>query len=540
MLAGKIGYFRASFDPRNLPGLVAYWPMSEDASLTNAQALDVSGNGFHLTSSGALSNPGRALRGRLLAAQGGQWNPSSARLSRGSWNTTPQWDANATGWSVAFWLFTDLTNNTQGTSSTAAIINFSTVASAVAESVRFGGGTPANGFAAISSRCYFTDNTFLSYASGVNITGGMTSITPQGQWTHMAFVADPATRTYTMFVNGVARTPIAYTADKVLSSFSSGIPCLMQWPGTIDEVVVYNRAISASEVLRLAGVPLSASSPSTLHPECRSWISRVLSNGGTVSTTTATAVNDFCAAIDAAGIRDRFFRLNLFAGTGLSAALVPLFRGPSLGGTQWGNSTDTNFNIVSGDYAETGTGGGLNGGSTKYLATGLAPNAAGISAFNTHLAFYSRVQNTLNACPIGGFGGGGPQSTWQMLAQGQFNAFFYRSGGASNSGIENVAWSGANRSGHIMAVRSGANAAKLYRNGTDLAVTATTTNSNVWTSQDVFPLFVFGRNNVGTADQLGYTQKLQCYSAGLSMTDAQASAYFTAVQAFQTALGRQL
>ena len=276
----------------------------------------------------------------------------------------------------------------------------------------------------------------------------------------------------------------------------------------------------------------------TAHPEAAGWRTRVIANGGSVSATTFTAVETFCRAIDTAGIRDRFFRLNLFAGTGLSAALVPLYRGQSLGGTQWGNSTDTNFNIVSGDYAETGTGGGLNGGSTKYLATGLAPNAAGISAFNTHLAIYSRAQITTNANAIGGFGGGTPQSTWQMLAFGGLSLIFYRSGGASNCGIEGVTWSGANRSGHVMAVRSASNAAKLYRNGTDLAVTANTTNQNVWTATDVAPLFVFGRNNAGTADQLGFTGKLQSYSAGLSMTDAQASAFSSAMIAFQTALSR--
>lgn len=276
----------------------------------------------------------------------------------------------------------------------------------------------------------------------------------------------------------------------------------------------------------------------TAHPEALAWQTRVIANGGTVSASTLAAVSNFCNAIQSAGIRDRFFRLNLFCGTGLAAALVPLYRGQSLGGTQWGNSTDTNFNIVSGDYAETGTGGGLNGGSTKYLATGLAPNAAGISAFNTHLSFYSRAQITTNANAIGGFGGGGPQSTWQMLPFA--TSVFYRSGGSSSSGIENASWSGAARSGHLLAVRSASNSAKLYRNGTDSGFAATTTNQNVWTATDVAPIFVLGRNNSGTADQLGFTGKLQSYSAGLSMTDAQAASYYTAMQAFQTALGRQL
>ena len=108
------------------------------------------------------------------------------------------------------------------------------------------------------------------------------------------------------------------------------------------------------------------------NPETLDWITRVYANGGTVSTSTANAVDAFCNAIDAAGIRDRFYRLNLFAGTGLNAALVPLYRGPSSGGTTYGNATDENYNFIPGDYTLTG---GLNSGASntsKYLATGLA------------------------------------------------------------------------------------------------------------------------------------------------------------------------
>jgi hypothetical protein len=115
------------------------------------------------------------------------------------------------------------------------------------------------------------------------------------------------------------------------------------------------------------------------HPEAQAWRNAVIANGGTVSGSTLTAVNNFCRSIDAAGIRDRFYRLNLFAGTGLPAALVPLYRGQSLTGTQFGNTTDTNNGpFVSGDYAETGASGGLtSNGTSKHLNTGLKADALG-------------------------------------------------------------------------------------------------------------------------------------------------------------------
>jgi hypothetical protein len=266
----------------------------------------------------------------------------------------------------------------------------------------------------------------------------------------------------------------------------------------------------------------------------------VLANGGTVTSTTLKAVSDFCTNIDkTAGLRACFYRLNLFCGTGLEACLVPLYRGTSRTATQWGNTTDTNGNFASIDYVETGSTGGLTGnGSTKRLATGIDPVTAGLSHDNTHMSWYSRAQVTANASVVGAFGGGVTQPTWGALLFGGLSQIYYRSGGASNCGIEGATWSGANRSGHLIALRNGSDA-KVYRQGADLNLTVTVTNTNTWASASPGAPFVFARNNAGTADQF-LLATLQGYSMGTAMTATQASAYYTAMQTFQTALGRQL
>jgi hypothetical protein len=533
MLSAKIAYFRPTgFDPRDLPGLVAYWPMSEDATLTNAQALDVGGSGFHLTSSGAVSNPGRNGSGRLLSASGTQWNPTPARLFRGSYNATPQFDANVAGWSIAFWVFTDLTYGTQGTGSTAAVIAFNTIASAGADIPRFSGGQPANGFASVSSRCYFTDNTFVSYQTGINIPGGLTSVTPNGQWTHLAFVADPVTRTYTMYVNGVARTPVTYAAGKTLSSFSSGMPCTIVWPGTIDELVVYNRAITASEVQRLAGVPLAPSAASTLHPECRSWISRVLSSGGTVSETTAAAVNNFCDAIDSAGLRDRFYRLNLFCGGNLSACLVPLYRGPSLGGAQFGSATDTNVNFTLASYVETGSTGGLLGnGTSRYLNTGLNASVIPDLSQSGHLSVYAA--GTFSAqIALGVYTFTNPPLVITHESEIQLAATVANTFINSNANGQTPSYTSPV---FVVGSRTSATNHIGYANG--VAGTAVTTNANF--ANPAQPFFVFARNQNG-APVVHFGQRLRSYSIGLGMTGAQVTAFNTATQALQAALGRNV
>jgi hypothetical protein len=295
-----------------------------------------------------------------------------------------------------------------------------------------------------------------------------------------------------------------------------------------------------------------AMSPRLLRPrassgyglDARDWQSRVVANGGTVSASTMKAVDTFCKTIVTAGIRDRFYRLNLFAGTGLSAALVPLFRGPSLGGTQYGNTTDTNNNFVSGDYVETGTGGGISTGAanaTKTLDTGLVPFNAGMVHTDSHGAFYSRQGNTSTGAVMASTRAVAGSEHFQFFINGVSGSVtqIFRSGGSSNSGFETVA---ALRTGHIIAQRSGGTGS-LYRNGTNQNATSATTNATTWSTGFPAGIRIYGRrfinNTTEVTDQFMSTT-LQGYSIGVAFTDSQASSYYTAMQALQTELGRQL
>jgi len=280
------------------------------------------------------------------------------------------------------------------------------------------------------------------------------------------------------------------------------------------------------------------------HPEASDWRSRVIANGGTVSGSTLTAVSNFCRSIDAANIRSRFYRLNLFCGTGLSAALVPLYRGQSPAGSQFGNTTDTNENFVSGDYTETGTSGGLGTGatnSTKSLDTGLVPFNAGMLHTDTHMSFYSRNGNTSTGSVMAAANAVTSTQHWQWFLNSTSGplSVFYRSGGPASSGFDGVEASA--RTGHLVAQRSGSSAA-LYRQGVNANVGTNTTNAVSWGTGLPPAIRVFARRFAQpglTTDQFISTT-LQSYSLGLSFTDAQALAYHNALQAFQTALGRQL
>ena len=262
----------------------------------------------------------------------------------------------------------------------------------------------------------------------------------------------------------------------------------------------------------------------SIHPEAADWANRVRTNGGTVSGSTLNHVSRFCRQIDAAGIRDKFYRLNLFCGTGLNACLVPLYRGPSLGGTQYGNVTDTNNGpFVSGDYAETGASGGLQGnGSSKRLDTGLSGSE--LSPGNRHLSAYEIVNATTTYSPallsgnaLATMHGLGPWTSADTIAYRTFNAVAGNITAAKNTGY----WLGNDTS---------TTASVLYRNGSSVA---SATGQNAGGSGNT-EYSIFGRPGEYSEARIGG------YTIGISITAEQVLSLYNAMQVFQTALGRNV
>ena len=187
-----------------------------------------------------------------------------------------------------------------------------------------------------------------------------------GTSSHTVASETPANANYYVF--GTNNSGLANATDARLAFYSIG--------EALDLELLDNRVSTLIKDL---------AKPYVTNVEAKNWIDRVYDNGGTVSQATANAVSSFCDSIESAGIRDRFYRLNLFAGDNLNAALVPLYTGPTYGGTVYGNAVDTNFNFVSADYVESY---GLTGSSTtaKYLDTGVPANFNNTRHMSVHLA----------------------------------------------------------------------------------------------------------------------------------------------------------
>jgi hypothetical protein len=312
--------------------------------------------------------------------------------------------------------------------------------------------------------------------------------------------------------------------------------------GYIGEVLAFPRILSTTERSLIErylaarwGITLA---PQVSNADAQDWVNRVYANGGTVSASTAASVNTLCDSLDAASLRDRFYRMNIFAGSNLNAALVPLYRGPSLGGTQYGNATDTNVStlFVSANYSET-TGLSTTVGGGQYLNTGLSPNdmaLADVQAMHLAASHGPIASTDLDPRPIGAHG---PSDRFSFVlsirasATGQLGVALGKTNQLNSASIP----SGAQASASWIGSRTSATSLVVYKNGTADATLATSVTG---IAGHAFPFFVGRINNSGSP--LGDSAALphRHYSVGGGLTASQVLAYQSALAAFNTAMGR--
>ena len=201
---------------------------------------------------------------------------------------------------------------------------------------------------------------------------------------------------------------------------------------------------------------------------------------------------------------------------------------------------DAAFRLVFSGGLTHSSNGILPNGSNGFVQTYLTPSSSLISA-NSHLSYYSRTNNA-NAIDFDmGVGDSlGGYSFSMFLRRSNSTAGFDSGNAISNNRI--TASSQTNSQGfYIGSIRSSTDRI-LIKNGTNILASSTLNNSNILPDSQIF-LFAYNERPFGTPGnnpQFYGSKECAFASIGDGLTNTEAANFYTAVQSFQTTLGRQV
>jgi hypothetical protein len=165
-------------------------------------------------------------------------------------------------------------------------------------------------------------------------------------------------------------------------------------------------------------------------------------------------------------------------------------------------------------------------GTSSYMDTGLKPSDLGQDS--THLGIYSRTDNSLLQCDMGTYTSS--NATYLVVKYGTTIYPMIQttesSGGTSPY---------TTTLGLIIGNRNNSTQTKFYQNSSLIGTYSKTST----TPQSTYNIYLGASNENGTS-VLHSTKQTAFASIGDGLTDTQASDFYTAVQAFQTTLSRQV
>lgn len=196
---------------------------------------------------------------------------------------------------------------------------------------------------------------------------------------------------------------------------------------------------------------------------------------------------------------------------------------PMVGGT----STTHSYNLINtsqyqltfnGGWTHSSTG-ALPNGTNAYANTGLNASTVLASFNSNHISYYSRTNNLTDSANMGG----GSGSAYFTL---EYNTHW--NGSVYLAQVTNPS------TGLFINTRTASNVQKLFRNGSQLGSTNTGT-STTSANANIF----LGARNIGGGNQYS-ARECALSSIGDGLTDTEAANLYTAVQAFQTTLSRNV
>jgi hypothetical protein len=252
-------------------------------------------------------------------------------------------------------------------------------------------------------------------------------------------------------------------------------------------------------------------SVSVFNPDSISFFDRVTTAGGTLSTLEKSAVDTLVNDLQSYGLWSKMKAIYPMVGAS-AAACAQNLKSSSFTGTFNGGIT----------YASTGI---TSNGSNGYMNTNLNPNTS-LSLNSTHISFYSRTNN-LDDTDLGAYSSANV-GLQLLIRSSAFNAFAARvnSGSAITQSLSD---------GRVFAIAN-------RKSSTQVGIVINGTNTNYTNNSGSLPnlnVFLLALNYLGNPTD--YSIKECAFaSIGDGLTDTEASNFYTAVQAFQTTLSRNV
>ena len=214
-------------------GLVGWWTF-DGAELTSVTSTDKSGNGNNGTRyNGAVKGGGAVpVAGRL--GQGLRFDASNDYIDAGS-------PANLNFGTGSFSMSTWVKTNAVGASKMAVSkSDTDAVATGIGYKIYLGN----------AGRNW----TFGVWDGSHNLVPSYTSTVQANRWYHVVGVYNSVSKTASIYIDGIFRnssTNVNFTSTDIANSLYMGRGAGLYWNGSLDDVRLYNRALSAAEVKKL-------------------------------------------------------------------------------------------------------------------------------------------------------------------------------------------------------------------------------------------------------------------------------------------------
>jgi hypothetical protein len=257
--------------------------------------------------------------------------------------------------------------------------------------------------------------------------------------------------------------------------------------------------------------------PSGVDADAQAFFDRVTAAGGTLLVSEQNAINTLVTALKATSIWESMKAMYPMVGSSAVACAQNL-KNSSFTGTFSSGWTFT-------------SNGSTPNGTSAYMNTGLNLNGT-INPDNLHFSYYSRTQNSSISGGAMGSGVNGGDATYLAPYYVATIGKFFLSGlySANAVGINNTTTTGL-----IVGSKTLINSRKLYLNSTLLA-----TNSTSYTYTFSNNTVYLGALNYGSGAVFHTPFQCAFSSIGDGLSDSQVTDLYTAVQAFQTTLNRNV